>query len=486
MRRFPFPGRRGSNDASRARSVGTGNASIQYAAVTKLLEVNPRPIRDLVTPPSPSQSPPECARTETAPMIDPAQCSRDKRMPAPPRRLIETAVWAQTADGDTMATSTLGQKKRRRAPLQPLSNAETEYSQHQPPVHRPPPAAERVPSPPNDRPSIVDLSRWPWSMSFKEVYAQLQTAARSRPCHTSSELDGEWAWSRQLCFDQIRIDSLLAETAHRPPIPSKTQAALAPPIYSRLLLLQDPSEEVDKEAKPPERKRRAHTSVSRTEFAPKPMAASDAACEAPQGKSRAPVNGAQSASEVTHAFTLKGAQLTLAVLSGIKRVENRHFQMKPGWYAVQTGASTRSHESQYPLLDAIPGMPAEEDLPHSAIVGAVRITHALSLEQCAGEEWAFGPVVNVIGAVCRLREPVPHRGALSLWRIRDDVLDDVQAQLADATIFDNHTSHLPPPNEAPATFNIRASAKAQGYAASCPPEPMVPPPHISHMESIES
>ena len=448
-------------------------------------------------------------------IVDPAHCSRDRRMPAPRRRLIETAVWAQTTDGDTVATSTVGQKKRRRAPLQPHSNAEkptnealaesaseTDYSQPRLSAHRPqPPAAEnplwptveqpaeRVPSPSNERPSSVDLSRWPWSMSFKEVYAQLQTDARSRSCHTSSEPHGEWAWSRQLRFDEIRLDGLLAETAHRPPIASKTQSALAPPIYARLLLLQDPSEHVEREAQPPERKRRAHTSASRTDLidlAPTRMAASDAACEAPQGKCRAPVNGAPSASEVTHAFTLKGAQLTLAVLTGIKRVENRHFQMKPGWYAVQTGASTRSHESQYPLLDAIPGMPAEEDLPHSAIVGAVRITHSLSLEQCAGEEWAFGPVVNVIGAVCRLRAPVPHRGALSLWRIRPDVLDDVQAQLADATILDNDTSHLPPPSEGPSTINIRASAKTQGYAARCPPEPMVPPPHISHMESIES
>lgn len=41
--------------------------------------------------------------------------------------------------------------------------------------------------------------------------------------------------------------------------------------------------------------------------------------------------GAMSPGTVTHAFTLRGAQLTHAVLIGEKRVENRHFVLKPGW-----------------------------------------------------------------------------------------------------------------------------------------------------------
>ena len=63
-------------------------------------------------------------------------------------------------------------------------------------------------------------------------------------------------------------------------------------------------------------------------------------------------------------------------------------------------------------------MPPEDSLPHSAIVGAVRVSHALPLADCDGvEPWAFGPVVNVIDAYCRLATPVAHKGALSIWRL---------------------------------------------------------------------
>ena len=35
----------------------------------------------------------------------------------------------------------------------------------------------------------------------------------------------------------------------------------------------------------------------------------------------------------TRAITLKGARLAWAILKKIKRVENRHFNIRPGWYA---------------------------------------------------------------------------------------------------------------------------------------------------------
>lgn len=35
--------------------------------------------------------------------------------------------------------------------------------------------------------------------------------------------------------------------------------------------------------------------------------------------------------EVTKAITLRGAQLSWAVLQGIKTIENRNFRIAPGW-----------------------------------------------------------------------------------------------------------------------------------------------------------
>ena len=172
---------------------------------------------------------------------------------------------------------------------------------------------------------------------------------------------------------------------------------------------------------------------------------------------------------VTHGLTLRGAQLSWAILNGDKRVENRHFRMQPGWYALHTGAKRDSHESQLPLLAGVEGMPAEEDLPHSAIVGALKVSHALTLEQSKSTEpWAFGPVVNVLSAVCRLERPVPHRGALSVWRIEQDALESVREQLRNAAVLTNDISHLPPIEEAPKVFPSFRTKKAAGREGDLP------------------
>ena len=154
------------------------------------------------------------------------------------------------------------------------------------------------------------------------------------------------------------------------------------------------------------------------------------------------MEGAKEPWLVTHGLTLRGAQLSWAILNGDKRVENRHFRMQPGWYALHTGAKRDSHESQLPLLAGVGGVPAEEDLPHSAIVGAFKVSHALTEQSKPTEPWAFGPVVNVLSAVCRLERPVPHRGALSVWCIEQDALESVREQLRNAAVLTNDISHL--------------------------------------------
>ena len=39
---------------------------------------------------------------------------------------------------------------------------------------------------------------------------------------------------------------------------------------------------------------------------------------------------------------------------------------------------------------------------HCAIVGAIQISHALGFEECASNQWAYGPICNVISAVVTL------------------------------------------------------------------------------------
>ena len=53
--------------------------------------------------------------------------------------------------------------------------------------------------------------------------------------------------------------------------------------------------------------------------------------------------GAASPQTITHALTLKGARLTQAILKRFKRIENRHFKIHRGWYALHTGKTFGSH-----------------------------------------------------------------------------------------------------------------------------------------------
>ena len=69
-------------------------------------------------------------------------------------------------------------------------------------------------------------------------------------------------------------------------------------------------------------------------------------------------------------------------------------------------------------------------------------------------------MVNVLGAVCALEQPVPHRGALSVWRIEQSALASVREQLRSASVLLNDTSHLPPVEEAPKVFPSFRSKKA--------------------------
>ena len=170
---------------------------------------------------------------------------------------------------------------------------------------------------------------------------------------------------------------------------------------------------------------------------------------------------------MTHGLTLRGGQLTHALLRGPKCIENRDFRMKPGWYALHTGVSDEALESQRELLANLPGIPPEADLPHSAIVGAIRVSHVLALEQCRCDEWAFGPLCNVIDAVALLDAPVPHSGGLSVWPISAEARREVHNQLASAPVIPKDVSHLPGPRtRPPRACPHRAAAAASATETS--------------------
>jgi hypothetical protein len=84
-----------------------------------------------------------------------------------------------------------------------------------------------------------------------------------------------------------------------------------------------------------------------------------------------------------------------------------------GWIALHTGKGKIYLEHARMLKEECPNIPEEITLPHGCIVGAMRVDRACKVEDLIGTSmapWARGPVCNVIGAVCRLDEPVPHSG----------------------------------------------------------------------------
>ena len=218
--------------------------------------------------------------------------------------------------------------------------------------------------------------------------------------------------------------------------------------------------------------------------------AGSATTEAPAsaGGATASSPAASDLAQVTHAITLKGARLSWAILEGHKTIENRTIRLRPGWYVLHTGKGKDT--LQRPQLDALNG-PAEASLPHGAVVGALKVSHSLSLEQCGGDAWATGPVCNVVAATVELATPVPMNGALGVWPLGADALASVRAGLAAADVRVNDVARFPGPAESPAKFDRPERKPAKRARTAAPPVPApaaapAPPPPPPSAEELAS
>lgn len=153
------------------------------------------------------------------------------------------------------------------------------------------------------------------------------------------------------------------------------------------------------------------------------------------GNARAQVQGRVSAGMeeallgVSHAFTVQGPAQALAMLTGLKVVENRAWRIPPGWYALHVGGQRDSEWGQR-ALEICPDLPAETELQDffGAIVGLLEITEQRSVAECNGYAWAFGPVCHVVAGAVQLDVPVRHRGYPGLWELTEAVRERLRAQ----------------------------------------------------------
>jgi len=125
------------------------------------------------------------------------------------------------------------------------------------------------------------------------------------------------------------------------------------------------------------------------------------------------------------------------IMAGVKRIENRSYRPRclgelPAWVAIHAGLGfdkqPDSDRAQIEYLwQECPGW-TSADYP-TGILGLARIDRVTG---AVGGIFGGGPVCWHIGAGARLHHPIPHRGALGLWRVPDDVADGIGLVLEDA------------------------------------------------------
>ena len=160
--------------------------------------------------------------------------------------------------------------------------------------------------------------------------------------------------------------------------------------------------------------------------------------------------------DIESAFTLRGRELAECIFRGFKDAENRNFRMRPGWYAIHVGRGKIAGDMDKLLRDLVSGLPlAARDGPEvGAIVGVCYVARAVHLAELRAESncgsdcfiesgklgaihagscrlslFCHGPVCNLITKAIRIPTPVPCKGNLGLWRVSEEVRQQVNTQL---------------------------------------------------------
>ena len=124
-------------------------------------------------------------------------------------------------------------------------------------------------------------------------------------------------------------------------------------------------------------------------------------------------------------FTITKASLAIALAKGTKNIENRHFKMKPGWYAIVLGVT------------------AEMDTPAAepGAVGLVYVAGTLPYSECTECESASDANgwnrCNVITDAIQFKASHKMKGAQGLRRLTDGD----KAALAALCAAGEHTSN---------------------------------------------
>ncbi|CAK0874497.1 unnamed protein product, partial [Prorocentrum cordatum] len=144
---------------------------------------------------------------------------------------------------------------------------------------------------------------------------------------------------------------------------------------------------------------------------------------------------AQEMGSVSQGLTLQGAQQVLAILKGVKLIENRSWKIPLGWYAIHAGSKLINEERGARTREAWPEVPPEESLPHGAILGLFCVHRHLAPQKCRpGYIWARGPVCHLISKAIELPRPIFCSGGGGLWSLPPWALAEIGKQLPEASV----------------------------------------------------
>jgi len=164
---------------------------------------------------------------------------------------------------------------------------------------------------------------------------------------------------------------------------------------------------------------------------------------------------ALSPDEVTNAFTLNSPWLTGAILHGLKPVENRSLDWKPGWYAVHTGVGklkdawaeqhVKENGQDNPRYNILLDDMKDGLIPRGHIAGMCRFAHTLPVGAC-DTEWALGPYCMVIAEWQWLSKPIECKGQLGLWGLSEEVRALIKERSTTTGVGHSDADRRFPPN----------------------------------------
>jgi len=158
--------------------------------------------------------------------------------------------------------------------------------------------------------------------------------------------------------------------------------------------------------------------------------------------------GAKHPYEITHAFSVNGGHLAWSILAGKKRIENRSFKMRQGWYGLAVTLTARTgimedkwYRENYPT--EYPGFAAFDNM-RGKVVGACYISHSLPHTACALDPHADSSywVKNIITKVLPFVSGIPVKGNLGAWPLSNLARDEVCVEVRRLLIGGNDVVRL--------------------------------------------